>query len=200
MNPIIKTALPTAEAIAKLLHPHAEVVIHDIEKNEIAAIYNPFSNRRVGDDSLLTQEEIPTLSDCVGPYEKTNWDGRKLKATSSILRDGRGRPVAMLCINLDVSKLAQFQEVLATFLRAEQLIPQPAALFKDDWQERVNRYIHNYLQQRSLVLDSLKRREKHQLIEHLRQQGAFAGKHAAHYIAQVIGISRATVYNYLNKR
>jgi predicted transcriptional regulator YheO len=42
-----------AEAISKLLHPLAEVVVHDLEANRIVHIFNALSGRKVGDPSLL---------------------------------------------------------------------------------------------------------------------------------------------------
>lgn len=194
----IKDILPTAEAIQRLLHPHAEVVIHDIKKNQIAAVYHPFSKRRVGDSSLLTQEEMSRLEDCMGPYEKINWDGKKLKSVSSIIRDDKGHAVGMLCINLDISKLEKFNDLIASFISNDKFIPQPGPLFKDDWQEKINTYIHAYLNERHLTLETLSRAEKKELIEHLHRTGAFTAKNAALYIAQVIGVSRATIYNYLS--
>lgn len=199
MKKAIKAFLPTAEAIQRLLHPHAEVVVHDLKQNKIVAIYQPFSKRRVGDSSLFTkEEEMATLEDCVGPYEKTNWNGNKLKSVSSVIRDENNKAVGMLCINLDISIFEKVNNLISAFVNCEQLVSQPAPLFKDDWQERINNYIHNYLQQHHLRLESLKRHEKKQLIEHLYKIGAFTGKNSAHYIAQVIKVSRATVYNYLS--
>src|SRR5579862_1335584 len=198
MKKALKTFLPTAEAIQRLLHPHAEVVVHDIKLNQIAAIFHPFSKRRVGDSSLLTEEEqMATLEDCVGPYEKINWDGRKLKSVSSIIRDENNKAVGMLCINLDVSKLEKLNDVLSAFISSESLTAQPAPLFQDDWQERINKYVHTYLSEHHLTLETLNRTEKKKLIEHLHDVGAFTAKNAALYIAQIIGVSRATIYNYL---
>lgn len=200
MKKAIKAFLSTAEAIQLLLHPHAEVVVHDIKRNQIVAIYNPYSKRRVGDSSLFTkEEEMATLEDCVGPYEKINWDGKKLKSVSSIIRDENNKAVGMLCINLDVSALEKFSQLISAFTDYKQLIPQPAPLFKDDWQERINQYVHNYLSKNHLALETLRREEKKDLIEHLYEVGAFTGKNAARYIAQIIKVSRATVYNYLSK-
>lgn len=194
----IKGILPIAEAIQRLLHPYAEVVIHDIKKNQIAAIYHPFSKRRVGDASLLTQEEMSRVEDCMGPYEKINWDGKKLKSVSSIIRDDKGHVVGMLCINLDISKFEKFNELITSFIGNNKFTPQPEPLFKDDWQEKINKYVHSYLDEYHLTLESLNRTEKKELIEHLHKVGAFTAKNAAFYIAQVIGVSRATIYNYLS--
>lgn len=200
MMKAIKNILPTAEAITRLFHPYAEVVVHDIKKNKIVAIYNSFSKRRVGDNSLLTAEEMDALSDCIGPYEKLNWDGKKLKSVSSIIRDEKGIAVAMLCINLDISQFEKFNDLLTNFIGQQQFTTPPEPLFKDDWQERINHYIHHYLRARHLILKSLTRQEKQQLIEHLNEVGAFAAKNAALYIAQIIGVSRATIYNYLTHK
>jgi D-arginine utilization repressor len=198
MKKAIKSFLPTAEAIQRLLHPHAEVVVHDMKLNHIVAIFHPFSKRRVGDSSLFTkEEEMARLEDCVGPYEKTNWNGRKLKSVSSVIRDENNKAVGMLCINLDISQLEKFNDLITTFISSEKFSPQPAPLFEDDWQERINTYVHAYLIEHHLILESLTRSEKKELIEHLNKTGAFSAKNAALYIAQIIGVSRATIYNYL---
>jgi D-arginine utilization repressor len=199
MKKIIKSYLPTAEAIQRLLHPYAEVVVHDIKLNQIVAIYHRFSKRRVGDSSLFTkEEEMARLEDCVGPYEKMNWDGRKLKSVSSIIRDENNKAVGLLCINLDVSKLEKFNDLINTFISSEMLSPQPIPLFQDDWQERINKYVNVYLIEHQLTLESLNRAEKKELIEHLSKIGALSAKNSALYIAQIIGVSRATIYNYLS--
>lgn len=196
MKKSIKAFLPAAEAIQRLLHPYAEVVIHDIKQNKIVAIFHPFSKRKIGDSSLLSQEEeMATMEDCVGPYEKMNWDGRKLKSVSSLIRDENNKAVGMMCINLDISKLENYHELISAFLHSN--LPQPAPLFNDDWQERINKYVHNYLSEHYLSLETLSREDKKKLIEHLHKIGAFSGKNSAQYIAQIIKTSRATVYNYL---
>ncbi len=48
MKRSLEEALPFAEAFARLLHPFAEVVVHDLSKNQIEAIYNPFLVVRLG--------------------------------------------------------------------------------------------------------------------------------------------------------
>ncbi len=201
MKQPIKTILPSAQAICRLLHPHAEVVVHDIALNQIVAIFNPYSQRKVGDSSLMAEKELmETLEDCVGPYEKTNWNGRKLKTVSSLIRDVKGQPVGMLCINLDISALDDAQTLISAFINCDHFEPQPEPLFKEDWQSKINEYIHHYLKSKHLSLDALKREDKKSLIQHLNEVGAFEVKRAANYIAMILKISRATVYNYLGEQ
>lgn len=187
-----------AESIERLFHPYAEVVLHDIEQNKIAAIYNPISQREVGGDSLLTKEELNFKSDSIGPYAKRNWDGRKLKSISTVIRDDQQRAVGLLSINFDISQFAGMSERLTSFIEIIADEHHDTLLFEDDWQEKINKYVTAYLAERQLTIETLKREGKKQLVEHLYHQGAFSVKHAAQYIASIIGVSRATVYNYLH--
>jgi predicted transcriptional regulator YheO len=198
MNRTISKYLSVAEGVQKLFYPHVEVVLHDIKQNKVAAIFNPYSKRVPGDDSLLTKEELAFTSDVIGPYVKRNWDGRKLKSISCVLRDERNDAVGLMCFNFDVSVFLGIADRIHDFISIIGEVEQPESLFKDDWQEKINKYVHSYLAERQLTLDTIKRQDKKRLIEHLSQQGAFKVKNAAQYIASVIGVSRATVYNYLN--
>ena len=78
---------PVGEAISVLLFPHAEVVLHDLRTGCIGAIFNNLSKRTIGDESLL--DELDNLSesqDVFPPYFKTNWDGRKMKSVTAVLK------------------------------------------------------------------------------------------------------------------
>lgn len=187
----------TAEAITHLFYPYAEVVLHDLDSGLISAIYNNFSKRKVGDESLLEElendEEFP---DVFPVYLKTNWDGRKIKSISSTLRDRKGKAVGLLCINLDLSKWEEMHHFLGSWL-INATHPQPAVLFKDDWREKINSYVTDYLAQAGTTLKMLNKEKKKALVLALYQEGAFKAKNAAHYVAEVLDISRATIYNYL---
>lgn len=188
-----------AEAIGLLLFPYAEVVIHDFSTKSVGFLFNNLSKRKIGDPSLLDDmEQQSSQTDVFAPYPKMNWDGRKMKAVSVVLKNSLQIPIGLLCINLDVSKWDQMQQLISEFIRPEKL--QPEALFKNDWQEKINVYVTNYLQERGLALQSLTRSEKQKLLLALVKEGAFETKHAAGYIAQVLQISRATVYNYLSSK
>jgi len=201
MKTALKKHFATAEAIARLLHPYAEVLIHNVKQNKIAVIYNNFSKRKAGNGSLLDNEEILTQPiEVWGPYEKINWDGKRLKSITSAIRDDDGKLIGLLCINLDLSVLEKYQLLIESFIGSIKTSKQPEVLFKDDWRERVNQSIHHYLKKHQLNLNTLTAAQKQQIIHHLYAQGAFDGKNTANYIAQVLGISRATVYNYLQKK
>jgi predicted transcriptional regulator YheO len=187
------------KGIAALLHPFAEVVIHDLEEQRIAILVNNFSKRKIGSPSLLEDMEFTPGQWVIGPYEKINWDGRKLKSISVVLRNSQGTPEAIMCINLDVSAAMNIWQHLELFLRPNGMIDQPQALFKDDWHEKINRFINSWLSENSRTIASLDRNEKRKLVVLLHEQGAFRGKQAASYISRVLGLGNSTVYKYLKE-
>lgn len=190
--------IPVADAVATLLKPHAEVVIHDLGNGTIRHIANRLSRRAVGDDSLNDVGERPAADETViGPYPKTNADGRPMKSVTAVLRDGRGKPTGLMCINLDVSMFASMQGVLKDFLRFADDAPRPAALFREDWREEVNDLVGQFLGERGTSLAALAIDEREALVRLLAAHGLFDRRHAANYMAQVLGVSRATLYKTL---
>ena len=100
MKEVLKPYVPVCQAIATLLQPHAEVVLHDLATGNIAFIANAFSKRRPGDSSMTDVEVAISIdSSVIGPYRKTNWDRRQLRSVTAVLRDHANRPVGLLCIN-----------------------------------------------------------------------------------------------------
>lgn len=202
MKPELEAYTSVADAISKLLYPFAEVVIHDLSKNQIEAIFNPISKREVGDSSYLDHIDLEVydeLSSVIGPYDKVNYDGRKMKCIITVIRNADGLAVGTLCINLDISVFDKYQNLLSSFLMNNdtQMIEQKQKLFKDTLYEKINNFVQKYCLDNNLSIDNLTRDQKKDLILELEGQGALDGKNASQYIARALGVSRATVYNYL---
>lgn len=198
MKHSIQNILPFAEAFAKILHPFAEVVVHDLASDKIEAIYNPFSRREVGDSSYLDRVNFDETETIIGPYEKTNWEGRSLKSISTTIRNAKGVVEGFLCINIDTSVFESANKMLMAFLQNNQKVNENTELiFKEDLYEKINLFVQNYCLDHQVSINALSRQEKRELVRCLEDQGAFKEKNAANYVGRVLGISRATVYNYL---
>lgn len=202
MKPELKSHIGVAEAISKLLYPFAEVVIHDLVKNQIEAIFNPISKREVGDSSYLDHIDFKDYDkslSTIGPYEKLNYDGRKMKCIITLIKDNKDKIIGTLCINLDVSVFDKYQSILDAFLTNNdtQMSEQKQNIFRDTLYEKINKFVKEYCINNTLSIDNLTRNQKKDLILKLKENGALDGKNASKYIASSLGISRATVYNYL---
>ncbi len=188
-----------ADSIAKLFFPYAEVVIHDLAEQRVRYLANNLSRREIGDASGLEDIERTIADRFVGPYEKLNWDGRRMRCVSSVLFDDGGQALGVMCINFNIAVFEDMHGMLGMLLKGAGLVEQPAELFRDDWQERINTFMHGWLQQRQLALNGLTRDQRRELVAALFAEGAFQGKSATHYIANVLGLGRATVYKYLKE-
>lgn len=181
--------IPLCDAIVHLMHPLVEVVIHDIASDSILYIAGKLSKRKIGDPSLLDKAALSDVDQII--YPKINFDGKCIKSISVILEDKW-----LLCINCDISVFNKMQDLSQAFLQ-NMGTTQPKSLFANDWQEKLHHSIHAYLQQYHLSLENLNNTHKKALVTHLFVLGAFNEKNAADYIANILHLGRATVFNYL---
>jgi D-arginine utilization repressor len=195
----VQPYLPIIQGIIALFAPFVEVTIHDVTTGKISAIYGNITNRKVGDLSPVTELQVPVdqFPDVFDPYYETNWDGRKIKCTTVTVRDEAKKPVALICFNFDVSVFQDMQVNLKTFLEVKENTSNPVELYSGNWQEKIDKHVESYLSQNKLILGKLTREQKQDLVEELSKHGVFFLKNAAPYIASKLGISRATIYNYL---
>jgi D-arginine utilization repressor len=199
MTSSLDSFITVADALARLFAPHAEVVLHDLRTDRIHHIANCFSKRRAGDSSLSDIEDIDHSASVIGPYAKTNWDGRRLKSVSAVLRDDKGTAVGLLCINHDVEAFAGVLEQLTNLLGPPVPMPAVTTLFTSDWRERINEHVGAFLASGNVTLAGLTTDGVDALLAHLDKTGVFEIRNAATYVAEVLGISRATLYNRLKR-
>ena len=190
--------VPVCEAIARLLHPHAEVALHDLAADRIVGLWNPISGRKVGDPALLA--ELPgNIRDLgvYGPYAKVLPDGRPLTSVSAVLADAKGERRGLLCVNFDRSPLDGMAAWLTRF--AAPLAPRPPELFSRDWREQIALVVDEACRARHLRRGRLSRPDRLALVRLLDQRGLFSTRQAASHAAAALGVSRATVYGLLKE-
>jgi predicted transcriptional regulator YheO len=183
------------QAIAKLFGTLTEVVVHDLKTQKIIFIEGSLSKRKVGDPSLL-DDELNSLDEIsLAPYTKLNFDGRLIKSISISISENQ-IPIALLCINFDISPFQDLNLIINNFLD-KTVTKKPDILFKSDWQERINEFIHEYIKTNNLHFSSLTNNDKKKIVKKLYDSNAFSEKGSAEYIAKILDLSRASVFNYL---
>tara|TARA_R110000787_G_scaffold99840_9_gene204616 strand:+ start:30935 stop:31588 length:654 start_codon:yes stop_codon:yes gene_type:complete len=194
--PALRPHFAVADGIAVVFAPYAEVVVHDLATESIAHIANPISRRAPGDPSQLEDIEFDVSQDLVGPYVKTNWDGRRLKCISIVLTD-QEKAIGLFCINVDVSQFDQIRIALDGFLGTKPRTDDVQALFVHDWHERINEFIAHWCSENDVRIADIDRPARRQLILALKESGALEQRRAPAYIARILSVSRATIYNEL---
>lgn len=190
---------PFVKAVVELFHPFVEGAIHDLKKGKIAAIYNNFSRRKVGDPSPLHELGVNTkdFPDYFKPYDKKNWDGAILKCTSITLRNEKGEPIGLICLNVDTSFARNTHQLLESFLKIKEASENPIETFGGSCETQARALIEHYLTENHLSLAHLNRRQKQELVLFLYNKGIFNFKNAAPFVAAYLKLSRASIYNYL---
>jgi len=191
-----------ADAIAVLLSPHAEVVIHDLERDEVFYIANPFTGIRAGDPSHLelTNDDLSNEETVIGPYEKTGEQGQSLRSVTAVLSTGNCASSGLMCINLDYSHQEAALEILEKLLRPTTAQSHPEVLFRNDWRYQVKQEIQLFQEEYRLADKELKCPEnRREILARLDQKRLFYAKKSMEQIADLLGVSGATVYNDLAK-
>ena len=185
------------EAIAALLHPHAEVVLHDLRTGRIVRIWNSFTDRQAGDLSHLAgaKDLFPENESILGPYEKALPSLGRTKSITAGLRGPDGELIGFLCTNLDVSVIDNAIAVMQAFASPELKRPDP--LYKTDLQARVDYLVRDFSIKMNKPIDNLTRQERVELIGAIDQDGLFQARNAVKHVSRAMKISRASVYNLL---
>lgn len=204
MNKQLKIFTPLCDSIGKLFYPNVEVAMHDLKEEKLVHIVNPFSKREIGDKMINDVKDLQTLKDdIVGPYNKVNIDGTKLKTVSTILRNENNEPIGIICINFKVEVFDKMYESLKMLLNIEnkeENTQNPQALFSQDWRSHTNNLINEYLQSHDLKLQNLKTKEKKELIMYLNDEGVFKIRNVVNHLCEVLEVSRATIYKWLKEK
>ena len=189
--------------IAKLFAPHCEVVIHDFSDLERSIIHieGNISGRKVGGgatDLLLTQARIGKTAGDFHNYQTFLPNGKKMKSCTMFLRDEDGKAYGAFCINLNIGVFAGFHRILGELLALEAG-SEVSETLSDDIQQTIHIMLMKAVNEIGAELPIMSKADKIDLIARLDEKGAFQVKRAVPLIAEELGLSRSTIYNYLTK-
>lgn len=206
----IKLIKSMMKLIAAEFGPQCEVVLHDWSKaydKTIIAIENGHvSGRKVGDGgSNLGLEVMRGTTDGSNQlnYLTQLNDGRILRSSSLYLEDDEGKKIGALCINRDITNLIRMQDQLSEITLMSNSAPSGSAenreFFTTDVNELLNHLLQEGIRQAGKSPEFMTKEEKKQVIHYLDQKGALLITRSGPKICQALGISKFTLYNYLEE-
>ncbi|WP_329522520.1 helix-turn-helix transcriptional regulator [Streptomyces griseoaurantiacus] len=191
-----------AVALGRMFPGLCEVVLHDLRdpRHAIRVIENNLSGRRVGDSATelgLARIADPQYPSVIQNYPNRFPDGRPVKSTSIGIRNAAGEYVAALCLNLDVSVLSPVTLALSNLVATEaEHRERTLESLRDRNARELREAVEALAAERAGTPRSLSRQDKRELVRRLHRDGFFDSRDAAQTIADLLGVSRATVYNY----
>ncbi len=205
---ILQTLRALVEPLAAILPGECEVVLHDLRlmPNSIVAIAGALSGREVGGaatDLLLRASAHGTYSTALG-YSGRHADGRELRSSTLIFRDSAGTAVAALCINNDTTSWrigAELARSMLPWTRADLTQPEAgeAEEFLGDVDEVAQHVLATAIAAVGVPVDLMQKRHKLAVVQALKDRGFFLLKEGVETAAQALGVTRFSVYNYLNE-
>jgi predicted transcriptional regulator YheO len=194
-----------AVGVQKLLHPFCEIVIHDFTDLERSIVYieGNISGRSIGGaatDLLISQARSGNTTHDFYNYETQLPNGRTMKSCTMFLRDDDGQAYGAFCINLDIGAFQMFHQLLGDFISVQQ-DGEVRETLSDDIQRTIRTILMDTIKAVGVGKDLpiLNRDEKVELIAKLDERGVFQVKKAVTVVADELGLSRSTVYNYLSE-
>lgn len=204
MHPILKAYIPVANIIAQTFGRSCEATIHDLTQPESSVVYvanGTVTGRKEGQsfNHLIPQVLLSKKfkDDCTVNYKFETEDGKKIKSSSALIRNLEGEVVGMICINYDLTITNLIQEELAAFL--PQTFSETSAeeeILEQDVLTIVDELIDNIIGVKDI--GSLKRKENLEIIRFMDDKGIFLVKGAIDKVAASMGLSKVTIYSYLD--
>ena len=197
-----------AAGIAAQFGSNCEVVVHDVSgknmEHSIVHIENGHvSGRKVGDggshvvvEQMIQQDAQP--EDYLGYLTKSP-NGKVLKSSTMYIRNSRGKVVALLSINFDISALSMVDSAVR-----DLIMPRDQTQTEPEKIVNVNDLLEDLIQQSVALVGRpvamMNKEDKVRAIQFLDQNGAFLVTKSGDKIAKYFGISKYTLYSYIDTK
>jgi len=195
-----------AKGISAQFGRNCEVVIHDISSGlvdyPIVFIENGHVTHRTTSTSasrvvLNALKQVPdSLEDELNYITKTH-DGKILKSSTIYIRDNENKPIGIFSINYDITELTIAKNCIDSLISHKEdiedanKIPQNVHQLLDDLLEESVKKVGK-------PVALMSKEEKIQAIQFLNDAGAFLITKAGDKTANFFGISKYSIYNYVD--
>ena len=197
-----------ARGIAEQFGPNCEVVVHDLSDNSVdhtvVAIENGHvTHRKLGDGpSHIVLEALhgdrSALHDQIGYLTKTK-DGRILKSSTIYIRDENGDAVGIFSINFDITGLLMVESALKPIVSTAAPEKEPERI-----SQNVNELLDELISQSVRLVGKpvalMTKDDKVKAIQFLNDTGAFLITKSGDKASKYFGISKYTLYSYINAK
>jgi predicted transcriptional regulator YheO len=203
---ILENLKQLADAVVSLFGKNCEACIHDLGSLQHSLVYiqGSVTHRQPGAPATdLLVKMLKQNSKTPAPvhsYKTTTADGRSLKSTTTFFNDSTGKPFAAFCINFDTTDFYNASQTLLPFINLQENCTQPDfETFAHTISETVEALFNHGVDEVGKHPTTMNVAEKTQLISYLEDNGTFQLKGAVEQVAQMMGVTKFTVYNYLKK-
>lgn len=206
----VEQYIPVADMLGKTFGSGLEVVLHDLLRPQNSVVYTVnghVTGRKVGQsfDHLVRQVLLNEnfSNDYLANYYFYAEDGRLIKSSTVLLRNPGGQVAGAMCLNMDTTVLNGALQMLSGLLpgietaRGTLQVPKNPVEEPSGIVEIADQLIDRIIGSRDAA--AMKREDKVAMIRFMDQKGLFLIKGTVDKVAARLGISKVTVYSYLDE-
>lgn len=203
-----------AHGLAAQFGNSCEVVIHDLKRKDLdsSIVYienGHVSNRHTGDGPsgivLETLRSDPSkVKDKLAYLTRTD-DGRILKSSTLYIRDEDGRVAYIFSINYDITTLLAMENTLHGLVHtepeedAEEKNPDAPQTITHNVTELLDLLIEQAIAKVGKPVALMNKDDKVAVVQYLNNAGAFLITKSGDKVSSLLGISKFTLYSYMDK-
>jgi predicted transcriptional regulator YheO len=200
---LIESLRTLPRAIAKTFGSKCEVVLHDLrqlEKSVVEIEHGHITGRKVGSSitDLGLRAFKKDVSDLLLNYSTTAKDGRSLKSTTVFFRDKERKPIAALCINIDITDIKKACSVIEELSQANEGL-DTIETFETDIGDTITSIIEDEITKSHPTIPAMKKEDRMEIVCILEGKGVFRVKGAIKMVAKRLNVSKFAIYNYLEE-
>lgn len=195
-----------ADSIALTFGINCEVVIHDFKDMSSSIVYiaGNITKRKVGGPITdLIFKEFREYGDKVQNmynYTTRTKDGKILKSSTIFLKNSDNKVIGCLCINIDMSHFINLKLILDNIIGFKEVNESSnIENFAASTDETIEAISMDVAKKYAKTPDNMNRAERLDFLRSLDEKGIFVLKGSVDKIAKILGISKYTVYSYLQE-
>lgn len=201
---IFENLIRIAAALTAQFSPSCEVIVQDLSRPEHSIVFvgGNITGRRIGGPAtnfiLRMLKDDKTPEDIIGNLAHTR-DGKTLKSSTVFIKDRRGRPIGVFCVNFDTTPLLTASKQLAelaapaTPIEIEKILSADVPnLLQDMIQDSFRRVLNE--KEPNEHTGGLSKEQRQAVLLDLEKQGALRIRNAVPILSDIFRVSRYTIY------
>ena len=213
VHPILASLVPIADAIGQVLGDSCEVVIHDLHRptrSIFHIVHGEITGRKVGDALGSMFDDLSALEKR-DPNSLINYylvmNNHPLKSSKILIRDENNSLVGCFCINImleDYFKAKSLIDKMCETNPAQKDSPENVTMLASEANninidELVSEIIRNTYEEMVQEKTTLSQQDRINMIRFFEEKGIFRVKGSIEMVAELFGVTKFSIYNYLGK-
>lgn len=195
-----------AKGLAKQFGEDCEIAIHDLttenKESTVVAIENGHvTNRVVGDGPsevvLEALKRNKPMEDHLNYRTKTQ-DGRILRSSTIYIKNDKEEVTGVFSINYDITRLVMAENAIKTLTISNQEVDNAPSKITRNVGDLLDELIEKSVKLVGKPVAMMSKEDKIRAMEFLNESGAFLITKSGDKVSEYFGISKYTLYNYIN--